>query len=103
MLKSFLAALLLSALVKRFGVSRMLDFYVKFSKYRPSGPMLSVSLFVHMEGNLQTEQQPNPCHKICNLLRFMLDDCDYAESYGRFLSGGKANASHAVYLVPDDS
>ena len=30
-------------------------------------------------------------------------DCDYAESYGWFLSRGKANASHVVYLTPDDS
>ena len=30
-------------------------------------------------------------------------DCDYAESYGQFLSGGNADASHAVYIVPDDS
>ena len=30
-------------------------------------------------------------------------DCDYAESSGWFLSGGNADASHAVYLVPDDS
>ena len=30
-------------------------------------------------------------------------DSDYAESYGLFLSRGNANASHAVYLIPDDS
>ena len=29
--------------------------------------------------------------------------CDYAESYGWFLSRGNADASHAVYLIPDDS
>ena len=41
--------------------------------------------------------------KICNLWRLIVVDCDYAESYGRFLSGGNADASHAVYIVPDDS
>ena len=30
-------------------------------------------------------------------------DCDYAESYGWFISGGNADASHAVYIVPDNS
>ena len=30
-------------------------------------------------------------------------NCDYAESYGMFLSGWNAYASHAVYLEPDDS
>ena len=38
--------------------------------------------------------------KICNLWRLIVVDCDYAESYGRFLSGGNCNASHAVYIVP---
>ena len=38
--------------------------------------------------------------KICNLWRLIVVDCDYAESNGRFLSGGNADA---VYLVPDDS
>ena len=41
--------------------------------------------------------------KICNLWRSIVVDCDYAESYERFLSGINADASHAVYLVPDDS
>ena len=41
--------------------------------------------------------------KICNLWRLIVVDCDYAESYGRFLSGRNADASHAVYIVPDDS
>ena len=41
--------------------------------------------------------------KICNLWRLIVVDCDYAESYGRFLWGGNADASHAVYIVPDDS
>ena len=41
--------------------------------------------------------------KIFNLWRFIVADCDYAESYGRFSSGENADASHAVYLVPDDS
>ena len=41
--------------------------------------------------------------KICNLWRLIVVDCDYAESYGRFLSGGNTEASHAVYIVPDDS
>ena len=41
--------------------------------------------------------------KICNLCRLIVVDCDYAESYGRFLSGGNADASHAAYIVPDDS
>ena len=30
-------------------------------------------------------------------------NCGYAETYGRFLSGWNADASHAVYLEPDDS
>ena len=30
-------------------------------------------------------------------------NCDYAESYGWFLSRGNADASHAVYLIADDS
>ena len=41
--------------------------------------------------------------KICNLWHLIVIDCDYAESYIRFLSGGNADASHAVYIVPDDS
>ena len=41
--------------------------------------------------------------KICNLWRLIVVDCDYAESYERFLSGGNADVSHAVYIVPDDS
>ena len=41
--------------------------------------------------------------KICNLWGLIVVDCDYAESYGRFLSGGNADGSHAVYIVPDDS
>ena len=41
--------------------------------------------------------------KICNLLRLIEVDCDYAESYGRILSQRNADASHAVYKVPDDS
>ena len=41
--------------------------------------------------------------KICNLWRLIVADCDYAESYGQFLSGGNADASHVVYIVPDDS
>ena len=39
----------------------------------------------------------------CNLWRLIVVDCDYVESYGRFLSGENADASHAVYKVPDDS
>ena len=39
--------------------------------------------------------------KISNLWRLIVVDC--AESYGWFLSGGNADASHAVYIVPDDS
>ena len=35
--------------------------------------------------------------KICNLWNLIVVDCDYAESYGWFLSGGNADASHAVY------
>ena len=38
--------------------------------------------------------------KICNLWRLIVVDSDYAESYGRFLSGGNADT---VYTVPDDS
>ena len=41
--------------------------------------------------------------KICNLWHLIVVDCDYAESYKRFLSRGSADASHAVYIVPDDS
>ena len=41
--------------------------------------------------------------KVCNLWRLIVVECDYAESYRRFLSGGNADASHAVYVVPDDS
>ena len=41
--------------------------------------------------------------KIGNLWRLIVVDCDYAESYRRFLSAGNADASHAVYIVPDDS
>jgi hypothetical protein len=41
--------------------------------------------------------------KICNLWRLIVVDCEYAESYGQFLSGGNADASHEVYIVPDDS
>ena len=41
--------------------------------------------------------------KIFNLWRLIVLDCDYAESYRRFLSRGNAGASHAVYIVPDDS
>ena len=32
-----------------------------------------------------------------------MGDCDFAESYKWFLSGGNAYASDAVYIVPDDS
>ena len=41
--------------------------------------------------------------KICNLWRLIVLDCDYAGSYRPFLSEGNADASHAVYIVPDDS
>ena len=41
--------------------------------------------------------------KIYNLWRLIVGDCDYAESYGWFLSRGNVDASHAVYLVTDDS
>ena len=41
--------------------------------------------------------------KICNLWRLIVVDCDYAESYRRLLSGRNADASHAIYIVPDDS
>ena len=40
--------------------------------------------------------------KICNLWRFIMVDCDYAESYRRFLSGVNADGSHAVYIVTED-
>ena len=40
---------------------------------------------------------------ICNLWHLIVIDCDNAESYGRFLSGGNSDASHAVYIVPDDN
>ena len=35
--------------------------------------------------------------------QLLVADCDYAESYGRFITRGNAEASHAVYLIPDDS
>ena len=35
--------------------------------------------------------------------QLLVADCDYAESCGWFLSRGNADASHAVYLLPDDS
>ena len=41
--------------------------------------------------------------RIYNLYRLIVVDCDYAESCGWFLSGGNADASHAVYIVKDDS
>ena len=41
--------------------------------------------------------------KICNLWHLIVVDCDYAESYGRFISGGNDDISHAVFIVPDDS
>ena len=41
--------------------------------------------------------------KICNLWRLTVVDPDYAESYGWFLSGGNAETSHAVCIVPDNS
>ena len=41
--------------------------------------------------------------KICNLRHLIVVDCDYTESYRWFLSGGNADASHSVYIVPDDS
>jgi hypothetical protein len=41
--------------------------------------------------------------KICNLWRLIVVDCDYAKSYGRFLSDGNADARHAVYIIPHDS
>ena len=37
--------------------------------------------------------------KICNLWHLTVVDYDYAESYGRFLSGGNADASHVVYIA----
>ena len=37
--------------------------------------------------------------KICNVWRLIAVERDYAESYGRFLSGGNADASHAVYIT----
>ena len=41
--------------------------------------------------------------KIFHLWRLIVVDCDYAESYGLFLSGGNTDASHVVYIVPDDN
>ena len=41
--------------------------------------------------------------KICNLWRLIVVDCDYAESYGRLRSAGNDDASHTVYIFPDDS
>ena len=41
--------------------------------------------------------------RICNLWRLIVEDCDFAESYGRFVSGGNDDASHTVYIVSNDS
>ena len=41
--------------------------------------------------------------KISNLWRLIVVDCDYPESYGWFISGKNADASHTVYIVTDDS
>ena len=41
--------------------------------------------------------------KIFNLWHLIVVDCDHTESHGRILSGGNADASHVVYIVPDDS
>ena len=41
--------------------------------------------------------------KIRNLLGLIVVYCDYAETYGRFISGGNADASPAVYIVPGNS
>ena len=41
--------------------------------------------------------------KIYYFLQLIVANCDYAESYGRFLSGWNADASHPIYLEPDDS
>ena len=41
--------------------------------------------------------------KICILWRLIVVDCDYAESYIQLLSGGNADASHAVYTIPHNS
>ena len=38
-----------------------------------------------------------------NFCQLIVADCDYADSYGWFLSVGNDNASHEAYLVPDDS
>ena len=35
--------------------------------------------------------------------QLIVANSDYAESYGRFLSGWNTDASHAVYLKPADS
>ena len=35
--------------------------------------------------------------------QLLVANCDYAESYGWFLSGGNADASHTVYLILDAS
>ena len=48
---------------------------------------------------IATQSMPN----IFNLWRLIVVDCDYAESYRRFLSKGNADASHAIYILPDDS
>ena len=41
--------------------------------------------------------------KIYILWRLIVVGCDYVESYGQFLSGGNADAGHAIYIVADAS
>jgi hypothetical protein len=61
-------------------------------------------LFIYVHGSKSVNRiATQSMSKICNLWCLIVVDCDYAESYGWFLSGGNADASHAVYIKPDDS
>ena len=60
--------------------------------------------YAYIYGTLAVVQfQTQLMFKIYYFGQLIVADCDYAESYGWFLFGGNAYASHAVYLVPDDS
>ena len=69
-----------------------------------SSSILSKKEYTYIYGRKSVDRiATQSMSKICNLWRLIVLDCDYAESYGRFLSGGNADASHVVYIVPDDS
>ena len=69
----------------------------------PQPDSASYSCYVYLKGVLYTYGRKSvdriatqSMSKTCNLWRLIVGDCDYAESYGWFLSGGNANTSHAV-------